>query len=55
MSKQDLDRGTADEREVDIAWQLYLDRGVILPGYAGEIAQRRRILSEWADEDEPLS
>ncbi|WP_158237353.1 hypothetical protein [Halegenticoccus soli] len=27
--------------EADVAWQLYLDRGVILPGYAGEIAGRR--------------
>ncbi len=28
----------------DVAWQLYLDRGVILPGYAGEIVERRSAL-----------
>ncbi len=33
-----------DTDEADVAWQLYLDRGVILPGYAGEIIERRTAL-----------
>ncbi|WP_129112908.1 hypothetical protein [Halegenticoccus tardaugens] len=39
------------KREAEIAWQLYLDRGVILPGHADVIADRRlRIAPRGEDE-----
>jgi hypothetical protein len=44
----------ADDPELLLAWKLWCERGVILPGYAGEIAELRRIKREWDDADEPL-
>ena len=43
-----------DDPEVKRAIDLYLERGVIIPEYAGEIAEAKRRLNEWADEGEPL-
>ena len=39
--------------EADWAWQLYTERGVIPLGFAGEIAERRKLLREWAESDDP--
>ncbi|AGB38723.1 hypothetical protein [Natronococcus occultus] len=44
----------ADDPELLVAWRLWCERGVVLPGYAAEIAELRRLKREWADEDEPL-
>lgn len=38
----------------DRAWEVYCDRGIIRPGYAKEIAERRRLCREWAVAGETL-
>lgn len=38
----------------DKAWEIYCRRGVIVPGYAGVIAERRRLQHEWSEQDQPL-
>ena len=30
------------------AWRIWCRRGIIVPGFAAEIAERRRIQHEWA-------
>lgn len=30
------------------AWRIWCRRGVIVPGFADEIAERRRVQHEWA-------
>lgn len=37
------------------AWELYRQRGVIAPGHAGEIAERRRLQREWDGAGEKLT
>lgn len=34
----------------DDAWWFFQERGVIIPGYEAEIAARRRVALEWAEE-----
>ena len=41
-------------RERKSAWELYCRRGVILPGFAEEIAARRKIQREWEAAGERL-
>lgn len=36
------------------AWDLYVERGVVLPEYGSEIAERKAILREWAAIGRPL-
>lgn len=31
------------------AWNLYRERGVIVPGYQGEIAERKQLTNEWVE------
>lgn len=38
----------------DRAWELYLERGVVIPEYADEIAARRETMHEWATHGRPL-
>ena len=38
----------------DRAWELYCERGVIIPEYASEIAARRAVKRQWETEEEPL-
>ncbi len=38
----------------DRAWEIYCNRGIISPGYAAEITDRRRLCREWAATGEPL-
>jgi len=45
MRTRDTDSRQTD---ADRAWQLYCERGVVLSSYADEIAERKRILREWA-------
>ncbi|NKE36558.1 hypothetical protein GWG54_12155 [Natronococcus sp. JC468] len=49
-----FDRLAADDPDLLWAWELWCERGVVVPEYAGEIAALRRITREWDDEDEPL-
>lgn len=43
-----------DDEDAQRAIELYFERGVIVPGYAGEIAEARRLLHAWADAGEAL-
>lgn len=37
-----------------MAWELYKDRGCILPEYRNEIAERKKIVREWAEYGQPI-
>jgi hypothetical protein len=38
----------------DRAWEIYCNREIISPGYAAELAHRRRLCREWATAGAPL-
>ena len=44
---------TVDTDEAN-AWWLWCERGVVIPEYAGEIADRRRLCREWERIGRPL-
>lgn len=39
---------TVDQIDADLAWEHYTRTGVIVPDFAGEIAERRRVQRRWA-------
>jgi hypothetical protein len=42
------DRLGVPETPEERAWMIWCERGVIVPEFASEIVQRRRILRQWA-------
>ncbi len=50
----DLGSGELRDPEIMKAWNVWCRRGVILPGYARDIARLRRLHREWGREEEPL-
>lgn len=39
----------------DEAWRLYRERGVVMPEYGDEIAERKALMREWAAIGRPLA